>query len=145
MSSPNFSAILDQPVTEINRPKPLPVGTYLCIVDGVPRFDKSKQKQTDYVEFSLRPVTPGPDVDQQALTDAGGIGEKKLRVTFYLTEDSVYRLDVFLFEHLGIEMGTSRKEAIAQAPGRQVNATVSHQASADGQAIFANVTGTARV
>ena len=145
MSNPNFASILDAPVdAEANRPKPLPVGTYLCIVDGIPKFDKSTQKQTDYVEFTLKPVQPQSDVDQEALTAAGGIGSKTLRTTFYLTEEAVYRLDQFL-ENLGIEKGQSRKESVAQAPGRQINAVVSHATSKDGTAVYANVNSTARV
>jgi hypothetical protein len=143
MNAPNFSSILDKPVdAEANRPKPLPVGTYTCIVDGIPRHDLSKQKQTPFVEFQLKPVSPGPDVDQEALAAAGGL--KNLRTTFYTTEEAIFRLDQFL-ENLGIEKGMSRKEAISQAPGRQVLATVTHRASQDGTAIFAEVNSTARV
>lgn len=149
MSSPNFSSILDQPVTEVVRPKPIPVGTYTCIVDGVPKFDKTKSADpTDVVEFTLKPVQAGPDVDQTALQEALNgktLSDVKLRANFFITEAAVYRLDSFLFEHLGIDFGTSRKEAIASAPSRQVLATVVHAASKDGQAIYANVGSTARV
>lgn len=149
MSNPNFSAILDKPVTEVVRPKPIPVGTYTCIVDGVPKFDKTKNENaTDTVEFTLKPVSAGPDVDQTGLQEALNgktLSDIKLRANFFITEAAVYRLDSFLFEHLGIDFGTSRKEAISQAPGRQVLATVIHAASKDGQAIYANIGGTARV
>lgn len=149
MSTPNFSAILDQPVTEVKRPKPLPVGTYTCVMDGIPKHGKTNSEDpTDFVEFYFKPIQAGTDVDQAALTEAldGKIlSDVKLRKTFYVTPDAVYRLDAFLFEHLGIEFGTSRKEAISQTPGRQVLATVIHAASKDGQAIYANVGSTARV
>lgn len=144
MNAPNFSSILDKPVdAEANRPKPLPTGTYTCIVDGIPRFDKSKQKQTDFVEFQLKPVSAGADVDQEALTAAGGLS-KTIRTTFYLTEEAAFRLDQFL-ENLGLDKGISRKEGISMAPGRQVLAVVTHRASQDGTAIFAEVNSTARV
>jgi len=145
MANPNFAAILDQPVdAAANRPKPLPAGAYLCIVDGIPRFDKSKQKQTDFVEFSLQVVQPQGDVDAEALTAMGGAGGKKLRTTFYLTEDAVWRLDKFL-EDLGLDKGGSRKQTISMAPGRQVIAVVTHRASPDGTSVFAEVNSTARV
>lgn len=147
--TPNFSLILDQPVTEVKRPKPLPVGTYTCIVDGIPKFDKTKSADpTDTVEFNLKPISAGADVDQAALTEAldgKTLSDVKLRANFFLTEPAKYRLDAFLFEHLGIELGISRKEAIGRAPGNQVLATVVHAASKDGQAIYANVGATARV
>jgi hypothetical protein len=146
MNAPNFSSILDQPVTEIKRPPTPPAGPYLCVVEGIPTFDKSKQKQTDYVRFQLKPVQAMGD-DLQAAVQATGksVGDFKFRTDFYLTEDAVYRLDVFLFEHLGIEMGTSRKQAISMAPGKQVIANVTHRASQDGQSVFAEVNSTARV
>lgn len=146
MSNPNFAAILDQPVTEIKRPPTAPAGNYLCIVDGIPAFDKSKQKQTDFVRFNLKPVQAMGDELNAAITQLGkSPSDFKFRTDFYLTEDAVFRLDIFLFEHLGIEMGTSRKQAISMAPGKQVIAVVTHQASADGQAVYAQVNSTAKV
>lgn len=149
MSSPNFSAILDQVVTEVVRPKPIPVGTYTCIIDGIPKIDKTKSADpTDVIEFNLKPISAGPDVDQAALTEAlngRSLSDVKLRATFFGTEAAIYRLDAFLIEHLGIEKGMSRKEMVSQAPGRQVLATVVHTPSKDGQAIYANVGSTARV
>jgi hypothetical protein len=146
MNAPNFSSILDKPFdSEANRPKPLPVGSYLCIVDGIPKFDKSTQQQTEYVEFTLKPVSAQGDVDQQALTEAGGLSDKTLKTTFYLTEKAVFRLDDFL-ENLGLDKGTvSRKEGVSMAPGRQILAVVRHASSKDGKAIYANVDSTARV
>jgi len=41
----NFASILDEAPTEINRPKPLPEGTYLCVV-GQPEEGKSSKKGT---------------------------------------------------------------------------------------------------
>jgi hypothetical protein len=146
MSNPNFAAILDTPVSEIKRPPTPPAGPYLCIVDGIPAFDKSKQKQTDFVRFKLKPVQAMGDELQAAVAATGkNASDFNFRTDFYLTEDAVYRLDIFLFEHLGIEMGTSRKQAISMAPGRQVIANVTHRASQDGQSIFAEVNSTARV
>jgi hypothetical protein len=149
MNAPNFSSILDKPVTEVKRPKPIPVGTYLCIVDGIPKFDKTKNENaTDTVEFNLKPVTPQPDVDQAALAEAldgKSLSEVNLRANFFLTEKAVYRLDEFLYENLGIEFGIARKEAISRAPGNQVLAYVVHANSKDGKATYANVGSTARV
>lgn len=149
MSTPNFSSILDQPVNEIVKPKPMPVGSYIGIVDGIPRFDKSKVQKTDFVEFNIKPMQAQEDVDQTLLGEAlngKALAEKKLRpLAFYLTEDAVYRLDSFLFEHLGIEMGTSRKQAISQAPGKQVGFVIKHEPSQDGTQIYANIASTFKV
>jgi hypothetical protein len=142
--APNFGAILDQQASEIEAPKPFPVGTYVCVVRGLPRFDKSSKKGTDFVEFQLQPVSVLEDVDPDALEEFGGISDKTLRVTFYITEDAVYRLKDFLV-NCGIEAdGRTLSEMINDAPGQTICALVSHRASEDGERIFAEVRRTLR-
>ena len=65
--APNFASILDEAPTEISRPKPLPVGTYLCVVQGQPVYDKSNKKGTPFVEFLLRVIAAMDDVDPDDL------------------------------------------------------------------------------
>lgn len=145
VETPNFGSILDQQSSEIERPKPLPVGTYTCIVKGLPRFDKSSKKGTDFVEFTLQPVEAGEDVDEEDLDAVGGLANKTLRHTLYITEDAAYRIKDFC-DHLGIEEDDmSLRQRIEQAPGKQVLVTVKHTASDDGSTIYANVGRTASV
>lgn len=147
MSSPNFGAILDTPSQEIERPKPLPQGTYTCVVNGLPRMDKSTKKGTEFVEFNLNILAAGEDVDEDALGEMGGIAGKSTRVTFYLTESSVWRLKKFLVDDLGIEEedDLTLRGMISMAPGRQVLCHVKHTPSDDGTSVFANVASTAPV
>ena len=86
MDTPNFGAILDRPANEIQRPKPLPVGTYVCVVVGLPREDKSTKKGTEFVEFTMRPIEASTDIDEDDLKAMGGLENKTLRVTFWLVE-----------------------------------------------------------
>lgn len=142
---PAFQSILDRPVGDAERPKPMPVGTYVCVVSGQPKFDKSTKKQTEYVEFTLKFLEAGDDVDPDALEAVGGIKDKTIRNTYYLTDASLFRLDDFL-AHLGIEEGTmSRSQACQEAVGRQCLVTISHRASDDGQSVFAQVKNTAPI
>ena len=146
MSSPNFGAILDTPSQEIERPKPLPQGTYTCVVNGLPRMDKSAKKGTEFVEFNLNILAAGEDVDEDALSEMGGIANKSTRITFYLTENSVWRLKKFLAEDLQIEEDdVTLRQMIGMAPGRQVLAHIKHTPSDDGTSVFANVASTAPV
>lgn len=149
MNAPNFSSILDHEVQTIDKPKPLPVGSYIGLADGMPKFDKSTKQKTDYVEFNVKPLSAKEDVNQTALAEAlngKSLTDKKLRLTFYLTEDAVYRLDTFMFEHLdGIEIGMSRKQAISMVPGRQFGFTIRHRASEDGTQIYAEIGSTFKV
>lgn len=142
----NFTDILDRPSTEVERPKPTPVGTYLCVVQGLPRIDKSTKKGTEYSEYTLKPIQAQEDVDQDALNEIGGLEQRTLRVTFWHTEDALYRLKEF-FDHCQIpEEDDGEELSIRQRMGmvqnKQVLATVKHTVGDNGT-IYANVTGTA--
>lgn len=140
MTGPNFSSILDEAPTEVNRPKPMPVGTYLFTVIGSPTYDKSAKKGTPYVQFTLKPIAAESDVDDEALEEAGGIDNKTQRLTFYLTVDAIFRLDEF-HEHCGIDLGeeSSRRQRNDDVVNAQVRGVISHRTSDDGTQIFAEI------
>ena len=140
---PNFSSILDEAPTEIDRPKPLPAGTYLCVIAGAPEYGKSSKKGTDFAQFTLKPMQAEDDVDEDELAEAGGVDGKTLRTTFYLTEDAVYRLDEF-HEHCGIDISkkASRKTRNDEVVNAHVRVVVKHRTSEDGSRIYAEVSRT---
>lgn len=146
MNTPNFGSILDKASSEVERPKPLPVGTYICVVQGLPKLDKTTKKQTEYIEFTLKPLQAGEDVDHEELEAMGGIANKTLRHTCYLTEDALWRLKKFL-DDCGIDDGddVSLRQRVDQSPGRQVAVFIKHTNSEDGETIYANVGTTAAV
>jgi len=140
--APNFGKLLDMAPSEIERPKPLPEGQYLCVIAGLPRFDKSSKKQTEFVEFTLKVVAAGEDVDAEELAEIGGIADKTIRATYYLTENSLWRLKEFL-EHCGIaEVGTLGT-MIDETQNCQVIAYIKHEPSNDGTSVFGKVGKTA--
>ena len=147
-----FSRILDKPMSQTERPKPLPAGSYRTIITERPRFDKSSKKQTDFVEFILHPLEAGEDVDEDDLNavlikadgSVGVLKDKSIRATFYLTEDAEWRLKKFLID-LGLEEDLSYNEAIDAALNREVIAYIKHVPSQDGSAVFAQLSGTAPV
>jgi hypothetical protein len=154
MSDATFGSILDKPSSEIERPKPLPTGTYQCVVDGQPRMDKSSRKGTEFVEFSLRPMGALDDVKEDdlvaALTSGDGsvkaLSDKRIRATYYLTEDALWRLKKFLVNDLQITEGKKKiRQMISEAQNQQVLATIKHVPSEDGQSIFAQLASTAPV
>ena len=140
--APNFGSLLDRAPSEVEKPKPLPEGQYLWVVQGLPRYDKSSKKQTEFVEFTLKALQAGPDVDQDELATMGGIADKTTRATFYLTEGSLWRLKEFL-EHCGIGEGDSLREMIEEAQNCQVVGFIRHEASNDGESVFARLGKTA--
>ena len=153
MTTPSFASVLDRPSDSIERPRPLPVGTYLWATKDQPKQDKAKTG-TEYVEFTCIPLQAGEDVDAEALQEcltnkATGevkpLGSKTRRLTFYLTEDSIYRLNDFL-THLGVEAGsTTLRQRLSMSPGCQFLGSVIHKPSQDGTAIFDNIGNTAPV
>ena len=121
----SFSAILDTQMSEVERPKPIPVGHYIAMVDGRYKQDVSAQKQTPYVEFQMKLIKALDDVDaddlKAALTKPSGqstpLNAKSLRNTYYLTEDSLFRLKDFL-EDLGLDVnGKTFSELLDETAG----------------------------
>ncbi len=149
-TAPNFGTLLDKPSSEVERPKPLPQGSYLCVVKGVPRFDKSSKKQTEFVEFTLAVQSAGEDVDEDDMkawmSKADGtrrrLQDATIRATYYITEDSMFRLKDFL-DHCGVEDDGTMRQRIDEAPNSQVIAFIKHRASDDGESVFAELAKTA--
>lgn len=143
---PNFAALLEARPTEVDRPKPLPQGSYVCVVKGLPEYGESSKKKTPFVKFNLQPTAAMDDVDEGDLKAMGGFANKTIRATFYLTEDAVYRLDEF-HEHCGLELNpkVSRRQRNEEAVNQQVIAFIKHTSSEDGQSTYAELGKTAPV
>lgn len=134
-----FTSILDRQSSEIERPKPLPVGTYNCIVKGLPRYDKSSKKQTDFVEFNLEIQSAEDDVDEDAIAAmTGGVVGKSIKDTYYLTEEAAFRVKDFL-DNAGVEDEGTLRSRIEQTPGKQIKIFIKHEPSQDGQSVFARI------
>jgi len=147
---PNFSSILDRKASEIEEPKPIPVGTYLVLLQGQAVRGESTVKKTEYWDFPAKILQPQSDVSQAEIERFGGVQGKDLRgnggLRYYVTEESAYRLKEFLVDHLGIsDEGKTIREMMAEAPGKQVYVTISHQPSDDGKRVYSRVAQTARV
>lgn len=141
--APNFSELLNTPLDDVERPKPLPAGSYLCVVKGLPEHGKSAKKQTPFVNFTLAPQQALEDVDTDALEEMGGLENKTIKATYYLTENSLWRIKDF-FETCGIDIsGKTIDQASEETVNCQVVAVMKHEASEDGTAVFAKLASTA--
>ena len=166
MNAPSFAPILDRKPGDIERPKQLPPGSYIWLTKGLPRFDKSTQKKTDFAEFTVVPQGPAKnddgenlDVDQEALDevltrkngDKIAIQAKAQRLTFYITEEATYRLKDFL-RHLGFDIpedgeegdedSPSMRQMLNESANRRFGGFISHKPSDDGSTMYANITKT---
>jgi len=153
MTEATFGAILDKPSSEVERPKPLPAGTYHCIITERPKYDKSTKKQTEFVEFTLHPLHAMEDVDEEALNTAltkvdGSVGvlkDKAIRATFYLTEEALYRLKDFLIDDCQIEEDDSFRTMIDATLNCEVLAKIKLVPNQDGTGFYTQLTSTAPV
>lgn len=140
-----FESILDKPIDDITRPPPMPAGSYVATVVGLPTQGKSSnEKQTPFYEFKFNLVSPMEDVDQEKLAEIGGLAGKTGTIKFYLTEDSAWRLKEFLLDHLGITGVSSIKQAIAEAPNRQCVVVYKSQPSRQGDRLVSFIDSTAK-
>jgi len=138
-AQPTFESILDMPASEVERPKPLPAGTYDAIVKGLYEEGQSSQKKTPFVRFTYAITNAGDDVDADELAEMGGIAEKTIKDTYYTTPEAMFRLTDAL-ENMGIDLeGKSIRAALSDTPNCALRIVIGHRASEDGQQVFAEV------
>jgi hypothetical protein len=137
-AKPTFASILDAPATEFEAPKAMPVGSYVVVVSGLPRIDKSSKKQTEFVEFTLNIQSALDDVEPDELKEMGGVAGKTIKDTYYITDNSAYRLKETLV-NMGIDIeGKSFRAMLDETPGKTYIIVIGHEPTDDGR-IFARV------
>ena len=148
-----FQEILNKKAASIEPPKPLPVGTYLCLISGQPEFGKIGKNNVDHVDFPLKFIQADNDVDQHMLQESlhqkdgtyKALQDYKQSLRFFMTDDAVWRIVKFLVEDLGLDEEKSLAQLIPEAMGRQVYVTFGHRASDDGSRVFMDPRGTRKV
>jgi hypothetical protein len=145
---PNFGAVLDTPASDIKPPPPFPAGPYLCVVQGLPKYDVSSKQKTEFAQYTLQPLQVMEAEMQEGVDAIGGLTDKTINATFYLTEKAIWRLKEFLVNCIGEDevngAGTLR-ESMEAVTGSQVIAYMKHEASDDGKRTFAKFSGSAPV
>ena len=153
MANPDFAGILNRQSGDVERPKPLPIGEYLFKIKGLPNFDKSSKKGTPYVEFTCVPIEAQDSVYADDLEESltRKSGKKQLqdmvqKLTFYLTDDALFRLKEFMVNDLSIEEGDKTLQAmIDETANAEFIGTIKHTPTNDGKGTFANIGSTAPV
>jgi hypothetical protein len=137
MSTPNLQELLRKPAESVERPKPLPGGTYNGMISNR-EFGESKEKKTPYVRFMIQLVSPGNEIDPTTL-EGIDLSKKKLRRDFFLTLDAEYRLVEFA-ESCGIDKhGRSLAELIEECLNKPVLVEVTQRPSQDGSELYNDV------
>lgn len=140
----DFRSILSTPMASVEAPKPPPVGTYQLKLGQYKQGTTQGESKTPYIEIPVTYVSPCDDVDTEQFEEFGGmakLAKSKNKITFYLTEDSIFRLKNFLENTLQIDTSSmTLQEAIAGINGAVCLGYVKHELSKkDGQTIFATI------
>lgn len=144
MANPNFATLLDTPSQDVTAPPTFPAGPWHWKIIGQPRFDKSSKKQTEFVEFTCKPLAALEGVDPDDLATFGDFKDKTLPNTFYITEKSLFMLKEFL-DHCGIEDEGTLRQRIDEAMNQEFIGFIRHEASEDGTRVYARFGKTAPV
>ena len=102
----DFNELLDKQIDSVERPPAKPPGTYLLRVTKMPEQKKSREKETPGLEFTFAYVKALADVDPDML-EGFDLSKGTLRDTFWLTDDSIFRLREFL-ERAGMDAVSGR-------------------------------------
>jgi hypothetical protein len=143
----SLEEILKKPSGEIKPPEAFPVGTYHCLIDGPPTPGLSSQKQTPFLQFKFKILTPMQDVDAAKAAEMQVVG-KTISSDYYITDAAAWRLNEMLVDHLGLDNSngdTPLEQLVAAAPGQQILVKLKHEQSQDGKRVFHRVDSTAHV
>lgn len=141
MATADFKSILSHKVGSIEKPKPLPTGTYLAIIEG---WEASEigQKKTPGARVTFKLLQPEADVDMDQLEELGGLAavtKRKVNTTLWLTEDALYRAKEFIEDVCKIDVGErTLGECFPDMVGCQVKVVLKHRFS-DKQEILLDV------
>lgn len=151
---PSFQEILKTKAKDVERPEPYPIGTYLCVVGGLPKLAETGDNKAKTANFQLKIIAPQEDVDPESVasytTKFGALQGKIIPHNIFLENQdggsNLWRLKQFLVEHLDIEEGNKGlDEMINETPNRQVLVKGGHQPSKTGDAVYFRVESTFKV
>jgi len=125
-----FASILDTAVLgNIEKPKPMPVGSYQVLIKSLETGKTKSDKKTDYLRIHAETVQPLSDVNEEELAAFGPVNGKKVSFDFYLTEATLWRLNEFIVDHVGLDQlrGVALSQAIPELVNNTVGITVAHR------------------
>lgn len=131
----DFEDVLNMKPSEIEKPKPRPLGVYL---GGVEKYElrtvATKNGDRKIASFSIKLMAPVEVEDMEALAEQGDIADwyPLTNDIFYETPEGRYGLKQFLSDVLVIDPGEghnekSLSEMIAESPGKRLNVTLKHE------------------
>lgn len=136
----DFSKILSKQAEAIEKPKPLPIGSYLCVNPKLPEFKAIGKNETPAAEFGLVISAPSDDVDPDDLKAYGDVKGKTIRHRMFLTEGTEYRTKEELVNAFGVEeAGKNLGQMFNETVNKMVLVTIKHRPSEDGTEMYSEV------
>lgn len=128
----SYKDLLKQRSVDIKPPKPIPSGPYVAQIRNY-EFTTRGEKRTECVAFNLTLLEAGDEVDQEELANAAEeVKRAKPQIRKFLTPDSIFILNKFLLETLGIEQGEkSLEEMLAESINKKVVLVYQQQPAKD--------------
>ena len=151
---PNLHELIEQEartnLENIKEVPPLTVGSYLAQVVGPHENITSSRKQTAGIQFTIRLISAGEDVDRGSLDNFLTASNQSLhditiKHTIWESPYAMQTLKALLMQTL--ELQGNLKEALSQVPGRQMIVNITHRPiqSDDGtMRLMAQIGSTAR-
>lgn len=134
----DFKSLLSKPVDAVEKPRPLPAGTYFGKIAKYEFLEAKNEKKTPYMRAHLALHSAADDVSSDDLRGID-ITKKTLRRDFYLTDDALYRLKE-LIESCKIPTGgRTLSETIPDLLNAQVMVSVTQRSSQTGDEIYNDV------
>ena len=131
----NYADLLNVNADAIERPKPLPVGTY-TLQAVKHEFGESSKKGTPYCQVYFRLMAPGSDVDTAMLS--GVKLDREIRDSFYLTPDAMFRFKEFM-EKCGITLtGAVLGDKVPEIDGKTIDAFMTQEPDKDDPKVIYN-------
>lgn len=143
----DFSKILQKQASAIEKPKPLPIGSYVCNNPALPKFQGLGKNESAAAIFGLVVLAPGDDVDPQQLTEFGEWKGKTIRHTQWLSSDAAeYHAKEELVNAFALEEGDKTLgQLYNETVNKQVLVKIKHRPSDDGTEMFHEVESLAAV
>lgn len=125
----SYKDLLKARPADIIPPKPIPPGPFKVRIASH-EFSTAGKKNTECVNFSLRLLEPGDEVDLDLLEAAkDDLAKAKPTHRIFITEDSLWVLKDFLTNVLKIPEADSLEEMMPQTTGKEFIAIFTQQPS----------------
>jgi len=89
-----MNALNETRVADVEKPKPLPQGTYTCVVTKAPTVENTKNGDWTVVVFPIKVLAAGEDVDPDEIEAFGNVTSFRGRISFMAPTDEDQKNDI---------------------------------------------------